>query len=524
MAVCDVLKRLHGKELEVTRVAGASAGAIAAVMLGAPDSMDTFRERIKRIGSTHLKKFKTSVTFGALRVARGAPYFSKASLTDIFDELFCQSSRLRLLNELKPPVEVFFTDLYSLKPRSAKSDEAIPLALAQSCNFPFAFVGYKAGNTAVDGGLSHNLPVDDFKRDESRMGRVLAISFATSFAAAGPSDLLQYAQLLFSAAIQGGVARSIDLLGATNVFPIETQIGTFEFEKALTVGLDTEYNLVVLQFESWLRAWLRSGEAVPVSAGPEPVRPVLSSFAMPAAFVREIDRIQKFEIGTKAKEIAGYDTAIFDDAGTFTGLFRSRFISLIEITRPVHLLQYDFEIGRTGTFLSTEMQCSVMNNTGVPLGFSTDVQELTAADSPRRHFRVYLTFEPALTPDSVGQPYRVELQWKASETYPEMGRKGEASSLIRWQGPADTVRLAVAFPRAVLGARQTVRDISTLSPDQLRAVDYHLEGETLIASAELPFAEAAEGLRLEGEVGRYLVVGRRAKDIQQGEGIGFVIE
>jgi predicted acylesterase/phospholipase RssA len=520
MAVCDVLKRLHGKELEITRVAGSSAGAIAAVMLSAPESMETFRERTQRIGRTHLKKFKTFATFGALRVASGNSYFNKISLTKIFDELFCKDSRLRQLSDLAFPVEVFFTDLYSLKSRSAKSDEAIPHALAQSCNFPFAFVGYKAGNAPVDGGLSLNLPVDEFKRDESRMGRVIAISFATSFETTPASGLLHYTQQLFSAAIQGGVARSIDLLGAANVFSIETQIGTFEFEKALTTGLDTEYKLVVLQFESWLRVWLRSG----ASDLMEPVRPVLSSFAIPAAFIREIDRIQKYEIGTKAIEATAYDTAIFDDAGAFSGLFRSRFISVIEITRPVHLLQYDFEIGREGTFLSTGMECSVVNTVGVPLDFSTNVQELTTTDSKRRQFRVYLTFDPTLTPESAGQPYRVELEWTASETYPEMGRRGEASTIIRWQGPADLVRLAVAFPRVTLGARQNVRDIIKLSPDQLKAVDYHLEGETLIASTDMPYAEAIEGLRLKGEAGRYLVVGRQAKNVRQGEGIGFVIE
>jgi hypothetical protein len=63
-----------------------------------------------------------------------------------------------------------------------------------------------------------------------------------------------------------------------------------------------------------------------------------------------------------------------------------------------------------------------------------------------------------------------------------------------------------------------------LSEDQLQAIKYDLEGEKLVASDDLTFADAAEGLRLEGEAGRYLVVGRYAKDIRQGEGIGFVIE
>ena len=135
MAVCDVLKRLNGKEIEITRVAGVSAGAIAAVMLAAPDSMETFRERVKRIGGDHLKKFKTSSVLGAWRVASGEAYFNKITLIDIFEQLFCRDSKLRFLHHLaNPSVQVYFTDLYSLKSRPTTSDEAIPLALAQSCN------------------------------------------------------------------------------------------------------------------------------------------------------------------------------------------------------------------------------------------------------------------------------------------------------------------------------------------------------------------------------------------------------
>lgn len=170
------------------------------------------------------------------------------------------------------------------------------------------------------------------------------------------------------------------------------------------------------------------------------------------------------------------------------------------------------------------MQCTVSTNVGTPFPFSTHVQELKVSANNRRAFRVYLLFAPALIPDGAGQPYRIELQWKATETYPNMGQEAEASSIMRWQGPAELVKLAIAFPRTSLGLRTSVRDLSTLSSDQLLAIDYHLSGEKLMPSEELPFAESVEGLRLEGDHRKYVVVGRRGQNLAQGEGIGFVIE
>jgi predicted acylesterase/phospholipase RssA len=179
--------------------------------------------------------------------------------------------------------------LYSLESKPTPGNEAIPKALARSCRLPFAFVGFNSGDTQVDGGLALNFPVDELKSDESTIGSVIGISFANAFGGFGQNNLLSYTQQLFSAAIQSGVARSELILGKSNVYPIDTTIGTFDFERALNQGLSLEYDLTASKFDTWLATWLKtSGPIQPVrsDSGRKLLRPGLSDSAWPPAVIR----------------------------------------------------------------------------------------------------------------------------------------------------------------------------------------------------------------------------------------------
>ena len=202
MAVAEVLKRFAAKNrIVINRVAGTSAGAIAAVMLASNRPIEIYKERIKAVAPPYLNRTNVNKWRGFYRLVRGNAFFNKLSLEKFFDELFCQNEKIKTVADLEKPVELYFTDLYSLDARVAPKDEPIPKALANSCRIPFAFVGYSAGNTAVDGGLALNLPVDRLKRDESTNGRVIGVSFKSTFGEAGKTGLLSYTQQLFNAAI-----------------------------------------------------------------------------------------------------------------------------------------------------------------------------------------------------------------------------------------------------------------------------------------------------------------------------------
>ena len=172
MAVCEKLREYHDKnQITITRVAGSSAGAIAAAMLASKTPMVEYKARLKEVGKEYLLKMNTSRAKGLWNVLWGDPYFNQIKLEKFFERLISCRNGPKFVKDLKPiEALLYYTDLYSLKALNASPEEALPKALAKSCSFPFAFVGFKSGNTEVDGGLALNLPVDELTRDSPVTG------------------------------------------------------------------------------------------------------------------------------------------------------------------------------------------------------------------------------------------------------------------------------------------------------------------------------------------------------------------
>jgi predicted acylesterase/phospholipase RssA len=70
MAVCDVLKRYEEENrIVVQRVAGSSAGAVAAVMLTSRKSIETYKAEIKSLGTSFLAGMQVSYCAGVYRLS-----------------------------------------------------------------------------------------------------------------------------------------------------------------------------------------------------------------------------------------------------------------------------------------------------------------------------------------------------------------------------------------------------------------------------------------------------------------------
>jgi NTE family protein len=350
MAVADVLQQYQAeRKILIRRVAGSSAGAIAAVMLASGQPISAYKESVKRLGRSYLDNTKINSVIGKARVAMGTAYFKELHLENFFEELFITSSKSpKIVGDLTiQDTKIYFTDLYSLSSRVVPNDEPIAKALAKSCRFPFAFVGYNSGDTHVDGGLAHNLPVDDLKADESSLGPVIGISFSNGFGDQKKSNIVSYTQQLFSAAIR---------------------------------------------FDTWLATWLKtSGPIEPLksSSGRKLLRPSLTDSAWPMAIVREIDERVNKEPSTKARIVACYETAIFDEKGAFANKYVTRTVKTFSVIRDTNILQFDFEIGREGSFAKTNLGGAGFDSNGNRLAFTPHVEELTKADGILRSFRVY---------------------------------------------------------------------------------------------------------------------------------------
>jgi predicted acylesterase/phospholipase RssA len=523
MAVCDVLKTKEFRErVQVTRVAGSSAGAIAAAMFGSDIPMQTYRDRLKSIGPQYLESVKTNTALGVWRVFRGEPYFSDLSLEPFFEELFSAGSGPKKVGDLTLEARLYFTDLYSLSSRFSPNDEALAKALAKSCRFPLAFVGFGSGNTDVDGGLSLNLPVDSLKKDESIKGNVIGVSFSNKFGAP-KSNLLSYAQHLFSAAIETSVARSVSIIGPQHVFSIETKIGTFDFESALKDGLDVHHDLVAAQFRTWLEAWLKSYGPIETDR-PQPqrrfIRPPLSNVPLAPAIIEELG--DRPDVWTHALSVKSYDTALFDEHGQFTGKYRGGTIKTFHVARATNIMQFEFQVG--GPFSTANLGCAAFDSNKVSLRFYPHVQEIAKPGSTLRSFRVLFLFDQRLTPETPGQPFTLEFQYEADDLYPNLGQK-DHGALFAWQGPADEMILAVGFPRSKCKAVPRVRDIATASAGEQKEAGYIREGdEEFVPSTDMKYFEYSDLLQLTDAPERYVLIGRRVRDIKKNQGFGFVIE
>lgn len=524
MAVCSLLEKYESEGLiQVTRVGGSSAGAIAAAMYASSKSIEEYKLLLQSLAPGYIKKMLGPKWRGYVRVLRGGVFFHRFSLVDFFRDLFCVGDGApQAISDLRIETEIYSTNIYSLRAHPIPRNEAIPTALANSCRIPYFFAGYTSENLEVDGGLALNLPVDHFLNDQSRLGPVIGISFRSNFSDGGFDDIVDYTGQLFSAAIESNVDRSRAMLGPKNVFAIKTSIGTFDFDTALKEGLAEKFDHVKLQFKSWLDAWLLEVTPPPDQASPY-VYPILNSAPLADALVQELKDRSSSEIFTHALSMASYDCAILRSDGTFTGKYRSRFRNRYRIVKKTHTLAHDFQTGKaSATFSDLKLRVMAVNAKGEPLKFATHVQEITTAESTLRCFRIYLLFDSALMPESPDQPYTVECVYEVDDPFPKLGDGPEILSFTRADGVADEIIVAAAFPSVCVRANYESPDLSSLTSARLQAAG--VSTTKLIPSIELNPGEFISELGLTCAPNHYIFVGRRGTDIKQGETVGFLIE
>jgi predicted acylesterase/phospholipase RssA len=525
MAVVGVLREFEDRGLiTVGRSAGSSAGAIAAVMLASDKPVSSFISELKEIAPTYVSKIGATGLYGYWRMWRGKALYDRLVLADFFRDLFCSDSDQRV-KDLRLGTEIYFTDLYSLDARIASTDESIPIALANSCRVPLAFSGFASDDSHVDGGLALNLPVDNLLKHESENGRVIGISFNSKFANKSFDSLIDYTKQLFSAAIQAGVNRSKLLLGPNNVFSIETDIETFDFDRALDVGLSDKFEIIKYQFRDWLTAWLRDAQPLipPSPSGPSRfIYPILNAVPLHSSVVQELHARSVGDVFTHGELISGYDTAILEN-GNFTGKYRSKVFNKLWIKKKTNVLSFDFQAGRSdATFDDLKFAFMAIDNQGRPLPFVGHVQELTRPADKLRSFRLFLFFDSSLMPDAADQPYVIEIQYEIDDPFENLQTQRDSLTLTGAQGGADEMIVAVAFPKAKLPATFNVRDAASVALSDREAFNILMfENETMVPSAALELAELIDKFDLTASPEHYFIVGRRLKNAEQGDCFGL---
>lgn len=264
-AFADARRR---NDIEITRAAGSSAGAICAALIAYDADFTAVRRHILDNGAACLSTLIPRYLAGPgrpglvacvrllLAASSGKPVLRPTSLRKFLDGLFAASvardpkaEPIEAVHERTGTELLLYTsDMHMARGREITHGN-VTYELLSSCAIPIALrsFGDLPQTPYVDGGLCENLPVERLIRDEVEYGRAFAITYEEAEAAGSATGagetaagLASYMLALISASISHNVERSKAAIGKSNVVSVPTSLGTFAFREALTELADDD--------------------------------------------------------------------------------------------------------------------------------------------------------------------------------------------------------------------------------------------------------------------------------------------
>ena len=245
LAAAEILRDMEvNRGINVIRVAGVSAGAIAAAMFAGKLNTTLFRTTLFNKGGELVASFPTDLNRLKLywNIARGNPIYPEAKLRRLLNILFIETERkLEILDDLPIPLIITASNVRNSEKvifdSKKNPTQRLVDALVDSCALPFAFRTFKHQQLVVDGGICSNLPVDEILEYDP-----LVPTLAIGFEPQAPAEIgsaAGYGLALLGTAIDSATAVSISRIrscgGRECLLP--QSFGTFEFARALRDGL-----------------------------------------------------------------------------------------------------------------------------------------------------------------------------------------------------------------------------------------------------------------------------------------------
>ncbi len=285
VAALEAIETLQTNDrIEVTRIAGSSAGAIAGSLFAAGVSAPTVKAELRKFrNNLHEFPRPTKFDFFWNVVWKGNALASTSSLKTLLERLFKEKNKVyvgdiprrEVGNKSGPQMMIVSADIYTGKPHIAKDDEFIVTALLDSCAIPFYFRIWKHPRGGlVDGGIFENLPAGALRKDQDQFGPIVALSFSRS-PTVDPDSWAGYASSLLDTTLHNSVSRAIQDLAPEQVLPIPTDLSTFDFVRAFSEdGLGQMYDETRRSTEHFFEEFLKTASAQGTAA-PNPVAPIL---------------------------------------------------------------------------------------------------------------------------------------------------------------------------------------------------------------------------------------------------------
>jgi predicted acylesterase/phospholipase RssA len=522
LAVCEVLEQFRANgHIEIKRLAGSSAGALAAAALSCGEPVSTIRERYRSEAAKLAAELRTQGAcrwpkraLRLIRVALGSSFF-RIDLAQVFGRIYQPKKPTFSVRELEPRTHIYFADIRENRMRKAADDESVRQALADSCNFPFAFSGWQRRADRIDGGLTQNLPIDDLYEHQAE-GEVIAISFADEHAKPGRIPIVSHVQQMFATAVGASVDRSKRILGEANVFLIETDITTFEFERAMREGFDSPYHAIKEAFTVWLNNWLRARSSTSYW-----VKPSNRSSNLPPALVLQIDD----DIGTRPvvrveKSITA-DIALLEGAGRLHKGYRTRYQAMVRVLRPTHIVKFQVDIDIADSPGQVELKCAATDLADNPKIFTVQVHRTQNQTQRSNKCEIYFCFENPLNKD---QQLILRYDLLSSDIYPDATAGVEYSTVSARLAAHQSAILVVGFPASHNFLQKRVHDMKDCPDDCRRFKNYNRSRDDFIESRPGTYDEVRDFLALGEQAQRYDFVIRKVEDLPLGKAFGFMLD
>jgi hypothetical protein len=160
---------------------------------------------------------------------------------------------------------------------------------------------------------------------------------------------------------------------------------------------------------------------------------------------------------------------------------------------------------------------------GNSLRFASHVEEIPSSEGEVRTFRQYYLFDETLPKDCPHQPLTIGYTAKLGDPYPRLGNSPEVVSFFG-RNVAEEMIVGVAFPKSLFVKSAQVVDAASISTQDLMKFGLSLDpDEKVIASNQIPVHDLIDSMRLAEPPEKYFIAGRRATNLNRGEGFGFVI-
>lgn len=260
LAAMEVLQNLQNdNKILITNIAGTSAGSIAGSLLAAGVKIDLVKDRLKNLRDKITEEFPIPKQKGDWLkkaklahkvIVKNLPIWGTDSIRKQLDELLGEKNVFKIGDIKDINLIIIATDLTQNKEHIFNKDDYIVNSILHSCGLPYFFTLWSGNNNSsvyVDGGICENFPSSHLNEGED--GQIIGISFQETGDKKAPTSLTQFTSSLLNTSMTHSVNRAKRHL--TKILEIKTSISTFEIEKALTKGLEDEYELVKKQTEDF---------------------------------------------------------------------------------------------------------------------------------------------------------------------------------------------------------------------------------------------------------------------------------